>query len=119
MACDSFFNGLTSTSSCQCLLEIRELDLGTAFAQASALEITQRHSQAYEKNSRGQVMFVLPGLSNEASLQHEQSTQVSLATINKPCFFCEGKSLYLRKNCPARDPICFKCQKKGYFAKCC
>ena len=112
MARDYFINILTSTSIRQRLLENRELDLQTAFAQISALEMAQRHLQVYEKDSGVQIMSVPPGLSNEASLQHGQSTQDSLATINKTCFFCGGKTLHLRKNCPARNFICFKCQKK-------
>ena len=64
-------------------------------------------------------MSASPGLSNEASLQHGQSTQDSLATTNKPCFFCGGKTIYLRKNCSARNFICLKYQKKGHFARCC
>ena len=115
MVRDSFINGFTSTSIRQRLLENRELDLQTAFAQASALEMAQRHLQVYEKDSGVQIMSVPPGLSNEASLQHGQSTQDFLATINKTCFFCGGKTLHLRKNCPARNFICFKCQEKGTF----
>ena len=79
MVCDSFIDGLTSTSVRRRLLENRKLDLQTAFAQASALEVAQRHPQAYERDSGVQVMPVSPGLSNEASLQHGQSTQDSLA----------------------------------------
>ena len=116
MVRDSFINGLTSTSICQRLLENRELDLQKAFAQASALEMAQRHSQAYEKDSGVQVMSVPPGLSNEASLQHGHNTQGSLATVNKPCFFCGGTTLHLRKNCPACNSICFKRQKKRHFS---
>ena len=119
MVRDSFMNGLISTSIRRRLLENRELDLQTAFAQASALEIAQRHSQAYEKDSGVQVMSVSPGLSNEAPLQHRQSTQEFLVMINKPCFFCGGKPLYLRKNCHTRNSICFECQKKGHIARCC
>ena len=119
MVRDSFINGLTSTSVRRRLLENRKLDLRTAFDQASALEMEHRHPQAYEKDSGVQVMSVSPGLSNKASLQHGQSTHDSLATINKPCFFCEGKTLHLRKNCPARNSICFKCQKNRHFARCC
>ena len=103
MVHDSFIDGLTSTSFGQRLLENRELDLQTAFAQASALEMAQRHSQAYEIDSKMQVISISPGLSNETSLQHGQSTQDSFATINKSCFFCGGKALHLGRNCIARS----------------
>ena len=67
MVRDFFIIKLTSTSIRQRLLENQELDLQTAFAQASALEMAQRHSRAYENDRGEQVMSVSPALLNKKS----------------------------------------------------
>ena len=32
--------------------------------------------------------------------------------------FCGSEAYRPRKDCPARNAICYKCQKKGHFSKC-
>ena len=44
---DSFINGISYPLIHQRLLENKTLDLQTAFAQASALDLVQRNSEAY------------------------------------------------------------------------
>ena len=118
---DAFIDGLLSSCIRQRLLENRELDLETAFNQACSLELAQEHSQVYENQKQSQVMAVPSKESNpfkdEDSLRDDGQRVASIS--NKRCFFCGSKPLHTRENCPARNVYCYKCQKKGHFAKCC
>ena len=117
---DAFINGLLSSAIRQRLLENRELNLDTAFTQANSLDLAQQHSQAYDTLKGAQVMAVPTHNSDEnSSSSDEKDHTASVSKPKKPCYFCGSKSQHLRRNCPARNALCFKCQKRGHFFKCC
>lgn len=47
-----------------------------------------------------------------------ESTTVMAAAIVSKCFFF-GLRRHPRSECPAREAVCHKCQKKGHFGKVC
>ena len=117
---DAFINGLLSSAIRQRLLENRELNLDTAFTQANSLDLAQQHSQAYDTLKGAQVMAVPTHNSDEnSSSSDEKDHTASVSKPKKPCYFCGSKLPHLRRNCPARNALCFKCQKRGHFSKCC
>ena len=111
---DAFINGLVSSVIRQRLLENRDLDLETAFNQASSLELAQEHSQAYETQKASQVMALsskdTDTFVDTEILRREDEHVASVS--NKRCFFCGNKSFHTRANCPARNAYCFRCQKR-------
>ena len=42
----------------------------------------------------------------------------ALSSVSKLCFFC-GRFYHIRGIFPARNAICYKCQKKGHFSNVC
>ena len=54
-----------------------------------------------------------------SSSSGEKDHTASVSKPKKPCNFCGSKSPHLRRNCSARNALCFKCQKKGHFSKRC
>ena len=116
---DAFINGLLSSAIRQRLLENRELDLDAAYAQANSLDLAQQHSLAYEHFKNSQVMALSSNVEVKATSTDENEVTAALSSANKKCFFCGSKACHPRKNCPARNAICYKCQKKGHFSKCC
>ena len=57
-----------------------------------------------------------------SSSSDEKDHTASVSKPKKPCYFCGSKSPHCNctaRNCPARNALCFKCQKKGHFFKCC
>ena len=116
---DAFINGLLSSAIRQRLLENRELDLDAAYAQANSLDLAQQHSLAYEHFKSSQVMALSSNVEVKTTSSDENEVTAALSSANKKCFFCGSKACHPRKNCPARNAICYKCQKKGHFSKCC
>ena len=56
-------------------------------------------------------------VTKEANSEESTLEAISGAVIQK-CFFC-GNKKNSRKFCPARDVECYRCGKKGHFAKVC
>ena len=50
-----------------------------------------------------------------SSSSDEKDHTASVSKPKKPCCFCGSKSPHTRRNCPARNALCFKCQKKAIF----
>ena len=46
------------------------------------------------------------------------ASSLCTAAVTEKCMFC-GNKRHPRKMCPARMITCFKCSKKGHFAKVC
>ena len=40
------------------------------------------------------------------------------SSVSKLCTFC-GRSIHARSMCPAKNAVCFKCQRRGHFANVC
>ena len=123
---DAFITGMSSNAIRQRLLENLELDLNTAVKQARALEMAQRHSEAYRNDSSlaaapETAAARLVDESDDKNEDPELNAGVPGAqsdSFAKRCYFCGGP-LHRRKVCRARDASCAKCGKIGHFAKVC
>lgn len=121
---DSFINGLVDKSIRSRLLENRTLELNDAFDQARSLEIAQKSSSQYDHQN-------IP-LNNAV----QQSDRASSPTADEDydinlinamskrrqakdsCFYC-GKPQHNRERCPAKDEVCYNCEKTGHRAIVC
>ena len=115
---DSFINGLLSPLIHQRLLGNSQLDLKSAFDQANALDLAQKNAEAYtmpQMPTTASVSDSLNGHLNENLAPISQSTEPVTAsfTSSNKCYFC-GDTLHNRKNCPARNPVCDSCGKRGH-----
>ena len=119
MVRDSFINGSLSSAIRQRLLENRLLNLDTAFAQAVSLDMAQQHSQVYESNSGSHLLATSIKADSETSGKEAELTAAVASAPDKRCFFCGKFPCHPRKACSARNAVCYKCEKRGHFAKCC
>ena len=95
----------------QRLLENVTLGLEEVFHQACTLEAAARNAESYRPTSQSSAVKVL-------QLKREEELPDYAATLTEKCFFC-GNKKHPRSRCPARGVDCYKCQKKGHFAKAC
>ena len=113
---DAFISGLQSQMIRQRLLEMKSLDLSTAFSNARSLEMAEKQSHIYQPSS-------VPTSAStavkkvESSPEDDESLLAATASRQK-CFFC-GYQRHPRAKCPAREETCKLCNKKGHFAKVC
>ena len=123
---DAFIGGLISKDIRQRLLENHELTLAEAYEKARSLELAQKNEESYNAGYLQQTVSLLnsaqtPSTSKETTETSELSYNVnSLCTtaVKEKFIFC-GHKRHPRKMCPARNVTCFKCSKKGHFAKKC
>ena len=109
---DSFIRGLRSSWMRQRLLENATLGLEEMFNQTCTPEAAARNAESYRPTSQSSAVKVLQ------SRREEDLRDYAAATLTEKCFFC-GKKKQPRSRCPARGVECYKCQKKGHFAKVC
>ena len=114
---NAFITGLRSPSIRQRLLENNTLDLKTVFDQARSLELAMRNSESYS-SLPSSVNAAVPPATTEDQEEIDPGTLAALTSGASTCFVC-GNSNHPRSRYPARDAVCFKCQKKGHFAKVC
>nr|XP_039266307.1 uncharacterized protein LOC120341813 [Styela clava] len=114
---DSFIRGLNSSWIRQRLLENKKLTLDEMVDQAKSLETAVRNSQSYAINENASV-GAAPSTIQSNNFDVGLVPDNAAMTIRSKCFFC-GNSRHPRSKCPAREVVCFKCQKKGHFAKVC
>ena len=126
----AFIDGIASSATRERLLENRDLTLDQAYDQANVLNCALRHSLAYDGTSGANVVAVAPKsllkVSNETS---HFSTEAPVVVVSRgspsendkkrSCFFCGNPSNNPRKWCPARNAICFNCQRKSHLSKVC
>ena len=86
---DAFINGLLSSSIRQRFLENRELDLDTAFTQASSLDLAQQHSQAY-KYHRSSQMTAMTSNNAVETLSMDDNEISALSTKKKEMLLSWG-----------------------------
>ena len=104
------------------LLESNNLTLQHVFNKARLLE-AQRNAEEIT----GTCLSVTQGFSKAAVINATVSEtkeqcftidEENLAAAREKCSFC-GNNKHAQKLCPARDAVCYKCQKKGRFVKIC
>ena len=110
---DAFVAGLRSQEIRQRLLEDNVLQLQAAFDKARSLNEAQRNSQAYVASGSS-----APDHVAECQVKPGFRPQAQRASSARTCFHC-GRGRHPRRNCPAKDFLCYKCGKKGHFAVVC
>ena len=124
---DAFINGISSHTIRQRLLENNELTLERAFEQARTLDSAQKSSEVYTVNghnggtlaSTSTVPDVTgPRAPREPISTIKNSTLAATNNVSKLCYFC-GRTYHSRSNCPAKNAVCYKCNKKGHFSVVC
>ena len=132
MVRDAFINGLLSCGIRQRLLEHHELNLETAIEKARAMELAQKNSEFYARTEVPQRSSLSAAVMNEPhceakELRDKSGVELSstpdvasetASSVSKLCSYC-GRSYHSRNTCPAKNAVCFKCQKKGHFANVC
>ena len=115
---DAFISGLASSEIRQRLLEEPELAMQAAFDKARSLEIAHDNAEQYKVDMAPSIqpssIAAVPAKDAAESITEE----FAVATVVAKCFFC-GNKKHPRKNCPARDTECYRCKKRGHFAKVC
>ena len=123
---DAFIAGLASNCIRQRLLENKSLNLDTAFQQARSLDVAQQSANKYSINTSS---VASTGLAEgdynscedyvvQDDGESSSRSAINVAAAKSKCMFC-GNNVHPRAQCPARDATCFKCTKKGHFAKVC
>ena len=113
---DSFISGLQSSLMHQRLLENKTLDLATMFDHTRALDSAQKSYELHSAPS-GSSFSATASEPKSAVEDSPDCSSVSASACSK-CLFC-GYSKHPCSRCPAREATCYKCQKKGHFAKVC
>ena len=91
------------------------LTINTAFEKARALDVAQKNSDSYASTKASASITASDNIS-EIPSTHSVSAVSNRAFT---CFFCGSQVRHDRKKCPARDAVCYKCQKVGHYAKVC
>ncbi|KFD47300.1 hypothetical protein M513_11810 [Trichuris suis] len=115
---DAFVSGLHSQTIRQRLLESRTCDLASCLDIARILESAQKNSEAYSAPPTPEATVAASAADTPESGHSSAQQESCLAAAPKKsrCFFC-GLSKHLQSQCPAREVICYKCNKKGHYAK--
>ena len=120
---NAFIAGINSNYIRQRLLEGEDLSLQNVFDKARSLDEAQRNANLYNNNNlpdmcNSSVATCSLDLDSKEKTELQTDSQSCLALKSNNCMFC-GNRRHARKNCPAKDVICFKCSKKGHFSKVC
>jgi len=89
--------------------------IDTAFEKARALDVAQKTSDACASTEASASLTAI-GNTSEIPWTHSVSAVSHRAST---CFFCGSQVRHNRKKCPARDAVCYKCQKGGHYSKVC
>ena len=85
--------------------------------KALSLDETHKNSSIYESVNVHGHRNTLANTANHPTLS--ESDFVECSAVNaKTCYFCGGLK-HARANCSAKQCSCFKCGRKGHFAKVC
>ena len=116
---DAFISGLLRNQIRQRLLENKELDLRTAFDQARSIDTALKSAEYYQTHT---LASINPHEVQEKSVSLREDEKIESkdvsARLAKSCSYCGG-FFHPRYRCPARNPTCYKCQKKGHFYNVC
>ena len=114
---DTFISGLASSEIRRLLVEESNLTLQATFDKARSLEIAHKNAELFNLNASCEQAHQVASVIKEANLEESTLEAISGAVIQK-CSFC-GNKKHSRRFCPARDLECYRCGKKGHFAKVC
>jgi len=119
---DSFISGLHDSNIRKRLLENETLTLQTAFDKARALDLTQKNSEFYTSGASSALTAAInTEIEQPDSDNKTTAAAVAASTLSgksKKCYFC-GYNYHARTNCPAKESVCYKCNKVGHFSRMC
>jgi len=120
---DAFIAGISSASIRQRLLESENLDLQHIFDKAKSLDEAQQNAEVISESRpissvSNNVAAMTPSDQITEPRERNISEAETVAVLTKKCYFC-GNKRHARRLFPFKDAICFKCRKKGHFAKFC
>ena len=113
---DSFISGLKSKTIRQRILEA-EVTLQQAIDQALSMESAQMNAESFNPPSYTAAATPSYAFDNEGK-QYSEPPNISAATPIK-CWNCGRHKHDNIKDCPAREETCFRCNKRGHYAKYC
>ena len=114
---DAFIAGLSSSHIRQRILEENVLQLNAVFNKARSLDEAHKNASIYKSVNVHGRRNTLTNSVNHPTVS--ESDFAECATVNaKACYFCGGLK-HARANCPSEQCSCFKCGRKGHFAKVC
>ena len=112
---DAFKAGLSSSYIRQRILEKNVLQLNAVFNKARSLDEAHKNASIYESVNVHGHRNTLANTVNHPTVSESDFAECS-AEYAKVCYFCWGLK-HARANCPAKQCSCFKCGRKGHFAK--
>ena len=118
MVRDALINGLSSHGIHQRLLENRDLNLENAVEKARSMELAQKNSEFYSHNQEYRSNLTATVADKSSTPSTTDNVSEATSSVSKLCTFC-GRSIHARSMCPAKNAVCYKCQRRGHFANVC
>ena len=115
---DRLVSGIRDDRTREKLLNRKDINLARTIELLKSSEATQCQALdmaiiGHKTSSVVQVVRTNP--------QHKKATQGNrpLDKGHKPCKYCGKRHEFSREACPAADKVCYKCNKRGHFARLC
>ena len=118
MVRDALINGFSFHGIRQRLLENRNLNLENAVEKPRSMELAQKNSEFYSLNHDYSFNLTATVADNSSTFSTTDNVSEATSSVSKLCTFF-GRSIHARSMCPAKNAICFKCQRRGCFANVC
>ena len=115
---DAFTAGLRSSHIRQRLLEDNQLQLINVFDKARSLHDVRKDAECYSTGGVESIASVsATSIEDDSKINAKDKLPGKcLAIKRETCDYCGG-SPHKRTNCPAARCLCYKCNRKGHFAK--
>ena len=111
-----FARGLRAAHIRQRILESGEATLGKVAELAQTVSLAADAVQEQSKEIKTDVCLVT---SRQQDFHRPGRASTDLAGVASACRFCGRRHVPGRTNCPAASVTCWKCSKKGHYARVC
>lgn len=111
----AFIAGISSNKIRERLLENLTLTLEQSYNKAQSMEMAERNSHHFTMAE----VYSVSNVDNAGNGDSNTSAATAAAVPKRKCFFCGASAIHPRKDCPARDATCVKCNRKGHYGKVC
>ena len=104
-------------------MENSTLTLTRAYEVARSLELASKNTARYNiarehTTPNANVNAVMDQATHSGCPTDTDSSASIYSNTEQKCYFC-GNKRHPRRDCPARDALCHKCQKIGHYGKVC